>query len=136
MDTAFDVVILLWLVLGVQLSWKKGSRSRPAHEEHAWIGIRYSLAPTGEALLRLPDVFLQELNNMLLELLNGKKYVQISTAEVITGRVGRIGPGTQDYRVSFGPAHHIDQYEGALSVGMVHPDGCLPLGRRGRAATQ
>merc|ERR1712194_242981 len=55
----FDVVILWWLVLGLPVSWKKGTSSR-GFEVHRWIGIDYSLSPDG-AIMRLPPRFVADL---------------------------------------------------------------------------
>ena len=49
---SIDLVIMLWLALGIPLSWKKGELFMNG-AAHRWIGIVYSLVPEG-AIMRLP----------------------------------------------------------------------------------
>ena len=59
-STSFTLTILLWLVLGVSLSWKKGAVYRGAIP-HTWIGVDFCCPAPGVGRLWLPQPFVREL---------------------------------------------------------------------------
>ena len=83
----FDAVILWWMVLGLPLSWKKGSLTQ-GEEVHRWIGIDYHLTPLG-AIMRLPPPFVENLL-LLLSSIKATGTIAIHDLEVLIGKAARV----------------------------------------------
>ena len=85
---SFDLVILWWMLLGIPLSWKKGS-IYPQNVEHRWIGIDYTLVDTG-ARMRLPPDFVAELLILLLPLRSASGFMKTTELDIIVGKSARV----------------------------------------------
>ena len=57
---ALDMFVLWLLVLGIPLSWSKGSFSQAA-DRHTWIGVEFHVAAPGVAVLTVPRPFIESL---------------------------------------------------------------------------
>ena len=57
---ALDVFVLWLLVLGIPLSWSKGSFSQ-ARDRHTWIGVDFHVPSPGLAVLTVPGPFVDAL---------------------------------------------------------------------------
>ena len=86
--TAFDVVILLWMALGIPLSWKKGERY-DNDVPHRWIGIEYQLSGAG-ALMRLPPAYIKDLLEKIEPLCQSTGTILVQDLEVLIGKVARV----------------------------------------------
>ena len=87
---ATDILILWWLVLGIPLSWKKGS-FRPASETHTWIGVDF-VVRAGQAIISLPEEFLGGLLALARKFADPEvKIASLKEAQEICGRAGRVG---------------------------------------------
>ena len=84
----FDLVIVWWLVLGIPLSWKKGSLSEGSLP-HRWIGIDYTLCDEG-AIMRLPPQFIKDLLALIVPLCVPKGSVSRSRLDVVCGKAARV----------------------------------------------
>ena len=84
----FDVVILWWLVLGLPLSWKKGTLSRGS-EVHRWIGIDYTLSPDG-AIMRLPPQFVADLLVLLEPVCRPWGSISMHDLDGLIGKAARV----------------------------------------------
>ena len=87
-EETFDFVILWWLVLGLPLSWKKGSLTRGS-ASHRWIGIDFSLSEQG-AVMRLPPRFVAELLTLIEPICKPTSTVSTSELEAIIGKAARV----------------------------------------------
>ena len=87
-EATFDVVVLLWLLLGIPLSWKKGAVYNQ-DTTHRWIGIMYSIRPDG-ALMRLPPDFVEDLLKMLDLISKTTGSVGLAELDVIIGKAARV----------------------------------------------
>ena len=85
---ALDYVLMLWLAMGIPLSWKKG-RLYHENEEHRWIGILFSMSPEG-AIMRLPEDFVQELLLLLEPACNPNGTITMGELEVLVGKAARV----------------------------------------------
>ena len=85
---SFDLVILWWMLLGIPLSWKKGSIFTQ-NVEHRWIGIDYTLVDAG-ARMRLPPDFVAELLTLLQPLRSASGSLKSSEIDVIVGKSARV----------------------------------------------
>ena len=88
-ERSFDLIILWWLVLGVPLSWKKGSVV-DARVRHTWIGVDFDMKDDGIATMRLPDKFAEDLVEQLAPFCSDSGHSARKAAEVVVGRVSRV----------------------------------------------
>ena len=87
---AIDILVLWWLVLGIPLSWKKGSFT-PASQKHTWIGVDF-IVRESHAVLSLPEEFLVNLLALARKFANPNvKVATLKEAQEICGRAGRVG---------------------------------------------
>ena len=87
-STTFSMTILLWLVLGVPLSWRKGavhSSSTP----HTWIGVDFCCPSPGVGRLWLPRPFVTELLKLCQAFLS-VNFLPLGMADALVGRAGRV----------------------------------------------
>ena len=87
---AIDVLVLWWLVLGIPLSWAKGS-FQPADVPHTWIGVRFMLRQNF-TIMSLPEEFLASLLSLAQKFADSKvRTAKMKEAQELCGRVGRVG---------------------------------------------
>ena len=84
-----DLAILWWLVMGIPLSWKKGSSSS-TDETYRWIGVDFKLISPGLAQLQLTDDFKTELQDLLRHYSQGETQINEHHAQSLCGKVGRL----------------------------------------------
>ena len=89
-EEAFDLLILLWLVMGAPISWPKVGlqlvdESRPTR----WIGVDFSLVAAG-ARMRLPPEFIAELLAQVLSITSQGGRVTDADANRLVGRAARV----------------------------------------------
>ena len=87
---ASDVVISWWLVLGLPLSWSKGTM---CNKTHRWIGADFSTRtvqghPAG--VVSVPPSFASELFDLLSPLSKGTGHVSESFLDRVLGKAGRL----------------------------------------------
>ena len=87
-QVSFDVVLLLWLSLGIPLAWKKG-QTFDESESHRWIGILYFITKQG-ALMRLPEDFVAELLKLLEAVSKVDGTISENEADVLVGKAARV----------------------------------------------
>ena len=81
-------LIVWWLLLGVPLSWTKGSYTRGS-EPHKWIGIIYKIVDEG-ALMRLPPEYVRDLLALLEPACSLKGSLQLTDFDILIGKAGRV----------------------------------------------
>ena len=87
---AFDVLLLVWLVLGAPISWPKVALHRVTQTTPTrWIGVDYSLADAGSKM-RLPPEFVEELLIQLRSVSDRDGRVTDGEAAKLVGRAGRV----------------------------------------------
>ena len=84
----FSLTILLWLVLGVPLSWKKGAVYGGA-TPHTWIGVVFCSPAPGVARFWLPRPFVLELVKLCQRFLT-VNFLPLHSADALVGRAGRV----------------------------------------------
>ena len=82
-----DLVITWWLVLGIPLSWRKGTLATGGHQ---WIGVRFWAAATGVAAAALPADFLKVFYEELEIFASGVGSVEEAVVKRLLGRAGRV----------------------------------------------
>ena len=85
---SFALALLLWMVLGLPLSWKKGA-VHAAGAIHVWIGVCFTSPSPGVARMSLPQVFVDGLIRLCLDFL-AKGRLPISMADALVGKAGRV----------------------------------------------
>jgi len=83
-----DLVIAWWLVLGIPLSWKKGSLT-DGSVPHRWIGIDYTLSDEG-AIMRLPPQFIKDLLTLIEPLCVPVGTITRAQLDVVCGKAARV----------------------------------------------
>ena len=84
---AIDVLVLWWLMLGIPLSWKKGSFT-PASTPQTWIGADFVVRDS-QAIISLPQDFLTNLLNLATKFADPSvKVASLKAAQEICGRAG------------------------------------------------
>jgi hypothetical protein len=84
-----DMILMWWLLLGIPLSWKKGSCNDPL-TPYIWIGVEYSVPMPGFSRMAVPQAFIASVLEDLAEFTSDHKAVAAHVAERLVGRVGRI----------------------------------------------
>ena len=87
-EASFDVVVLLWMALGIPLSWKKGER-HDNRSPHRWIGIEYQLTEAG-TIMRLPPKYVEDLLVLLEPLCRSQGTVPTHDLEILIGKAARV----------------------------------------------
>ena len=91
--------ILWWLVLGLKLSWKKGSFGCG---DHVWIGVLFGIGPSGPTM-ELPPIYLEQTLTLLKPLCIGSGTLPVREVQSAIGKAARIGyivPDTSPYIAS------------------------------------
>jgi hypothetical protein len=78
-----------WLLLGIPLSWKKGSFN-DALTPYTRIGVEYSVPVHGFARMAVPQAFIDSVLEDLSEFTSVHRAVAAHIAERLVGRAGRI----------------------------------------------
>ena len=86
---ATDATLVWWLILGLPLAWDKGAFYEAA-ATHIWIGVLFTLLPSRDVAMELPELYLKELYTLLEPLSAGKGTVSLKDAERTAGKAGRI----------------------------------------------
>ena len=130
-----DLVILWWLVLGIPLSWKKGSFTQ-ASVPHRWIGIDYTLRSEG-AVMRLPDSFVADLKTLIAPLCKMTGYIGKTELDAIIGKAARVAfvvPMAKPFVAGLWGGLYAAIKESNLGVYSA-PPGCVPCRRLCYAAS-
>ena len=69
-----DMILMYWLLLGIPLSWKKGSFNN-ALTPYTWIGVEYSVTVPGLARMAVPQPFIDSVLKDLAEFTSTHKAV-------------------------------------------------------------
>ena len=95
---ALDVFVLWLLVLGIPLSWSKGSFSQ-ASERHTWIGVDFHVPSPGLAVLTVPRAFVDALLTLVRRFADRQRRVaSLREAEELCGKGGRLAQVIPDAR--------------------------------------
>ena len=87
---AVDLLTLWWLVLGVPLSWDKGSFN-PGHLSHDWIGVQFASHTPGTSTLSVPSSFLKDLLAIATKFTTSSpKTASLKDAHALCGKAGRL----------------------------------------------
>ena len=86
---ATDATLVWWLILGLPLAWDKGAFYETA-ATHIWIGVLFTLLPSWDVAMELPELYLKELYALLEPLSAGKGTVSLKIAERTVGKAGRV----------------------------------------------
>ena len=86
--TSFSLVVLLWLVLGIPLSWRKGA-VYDGSVPYGWIGVLFAVPRPGVARISLPQAFVDELLDLCHRFLR-KKSLPLVLADALVGKSGRV----------------------------------------------
>ena len=86
---SFTLVVLLWLVLGIPLSWRKGALHQGA-SPHTWIGVVYASPSPGICLMWLPEAFVSALVALCRRFASGKGHQPLTAANSLVGKAGRV----------------------------------------------
>ena len=88
--TAVDLLCLWWLILGIPLSWDKGSFS-PGRQAHEWIGVRFWSERPGTATMSIPTPFATSLLEVASQFLADRpRTAPLSLAHNLCGKAGRL----------------------------------------------
>ena len=82
----FDTAILLWLLLGADLSWEKGTVTT---KTHTWIGIDFHTVGA-EAIMEITPKFEETLITSLEPLRQGKGHISTTHARKAVGQAQRL----------------------------------------------
>ena len=85
---SFSMLVLWWLVLGVPLSWTKGS-VHLGTSPYIWIGVLFSVPSPGVARMALPPKFVAELLTLCRKFLKSK-LLPLASADSLVGKAGRV----------------------------------------------
>ena len=85
---SFGLAVLLWMVLGVPLSWTKGA-VHPAQAIHVWIGVCFSSPSPGVARMTLPTQFVDGLLQLCRKFLSSGR-LPLKMADALVGKAGRV----------------------------------------------
>ena len=84
--TEASVPLLWWLVLGLNLAWKKGYFGNGSHP---WIGVQYAIGPSGPTM-ELPAEYLTETLEVLKPLCATYGTIPTKTVQKSLGKAARI----------------------------------------------
>ena len=87
-EAAIDLVVMVWLAMGIPLSWKKG-KLFDSCTPHRWIGIMFHLTDDG-ALMRLPEDYIKDVLKLLEPACAMNGQLSIGDLEVLVGKVARV----------------------------------------------
>ena len=85
---SFSLAVLLWLVLGVPLSWTKGA-VHPAEAVHRWIGVCFTSPAPGVARMSLPEPFIEGVMVLCRAFLSAGR-LPLRKADSLVGKAGRV----------------------------------------------
>ena len=89
-EEAFDILLLLWLVLGAPIAWAKVSLQEiSASQPTRWIGVDFTLSPEG-ACMRLPPEFVSELLEQMSSVARRGGRVTDAEANRLVGRAAQV----------------------------------------------
>ena len=89
-EEAFDLLLLVWLIMGAPISWPKVALTPITAETPArWIGVDFFLSE-GAARMRLPPDFVEELLAQLREVRGQSGQISDADAARLVGRAGRV----------------------------------------------
>ena len=84
----FSLLVLLWLVLGIPLSWGKGALHSGA-SPYIWIGVLFSTPAPGVTRMALPPKFVKELLTLCRAFLS-EGHLPLAKADSLVGKAGRV----------------------------------------------
>ena len=82
-----SMLLLWWLVLGLDLAWNKGTFTDGSHD---WIGVKYGMTDAGPTM-ELPVKYLEETVEALEPLCKASGTVALKKVQRALGKAGRIG---------------------------------------------
>ena len=89
-EESFDLLLIVWLIMGAPISWPKVALTPIAVDHPArWIGVDFSL-DSGAARMRLPPDFVQDLLQQLREIRAKGGHISDADAARLVGRAGRV----------------------------------------------
>ena len=87
---AVDLLCLWWLVLGIPLSWSKGSFC-PGHLPHGWLGVSFWSTSPGTATMSVPQPFVDSLRAAAQIFLDpSPRTASLVEAHNLCGKAGRL----------------------------------------------
>ena len=87
---AVDLLCLWWLVLGIPLSWSKGTFG-PGRLPHEWIGVRFWSRSRGTATLSVPQQFVNSLLQVAQVFVSSSpRTASLADAHSLCGKAGRL----------------------------------------------
>ena len=90
MHESFDVFLMLLLVLGAPIAWPKVALHDVAAGPVRWIGVEFSLTAAGLGRMQLPEDFLEELAQQVIEIVSKGGQIPDSEANKLVGRAARV----------------------------------------------
>lgn len=84
-----SIPILWWLVLGISLSWGKGSFTESGQSGHDWIGVCYNFGLDGPTM-ELPRPYLEQAFELLTPLCASKGSIGVKLVHTALGKAARI----------------------------------------------
>ena len=89
-EQSFDVLLLLWLVLGAPIAWPKVSLNWvDTGGPLRWIGVDFDMSGSC-ARLRLPPAFLRELSEQVRDLVGREGHISDEETDQLVGRAARV----------------------------------------------
>ena len=89
-QTAVDLLTLWWLILGVSLSWDKGSFTS-GHAAHDWIGVKFWPHAPDTSTISVPTQFLEGLLEIARKFIDpSPKTATLKDAHALCGKAGRL----------------------------------------------
>ena len=132
---AVDVLLLWWLILGIPLSWTKGSYVS-ARTPHTWIGVAFQVVGYGAVDMTLPKAFVEDILQILVQFTTGRGSANVALARSLCGKAARMAQiitATQPYASNLYAAFKHATSEAAL-IAREAPPGKVAIRRFTAAA--
>merc|ERR1712051_375476 len=104
MVKSFDLLLFLWLVLGVPLAWPKGQLTN-GRAGYTWIGVNFKIIGKGVVRLTLPAPFLVEFLQLLELFCRGRGTASWTQAKALAGKASRVAYIAPEARPFAGAIH-------------------------------
>ena len=88
---AFDCILLWWLALGAPIAWTKVTLLPVGvGSAHRWVGVDFTVRQSGQAVMTLPDAFVDDVLRRLEPFARSFGTIPIVDVEALLGRLARI----------------------------------------------
>ena len=88
---AFDCILLWWLALGAPIAWTKVTLLHVGvGSAHRWVGVDFTVRQSGQAVMTLPDAFVDDVLRRLEPFARSFGTIPIVDVEALLGRLARI----------------------------------------------